>query len=139
VRLGIVPAVISPFVIEKIGEVQARRYFQTGEIFSGERAERIGLVSEAVPEEELDDAVERVLGAARGVAPRASRAAKALVEHVGGKRSQDVRAHCAELIAELRAGAEAQEGMSAFLAKRPPSWPQAEAGPRSAPSPEAGS
>jgi enoyl-CoA hydratase/carnithine racemase len=114
VKLGIVPAVISPFALAKIGSGAARRYFVTGERFSAEVALRIGLVHEV--DDDLDAAVERVVAELRSAGPLAARAAKRLAR----------RTHNAEetagLIAEHRAGAEGQEGLRAFLEKRAPDW-----------------
>jgi methylglutaconyl-CoA hydratase len=107
VKLGIVPAVISPFVLAKIGESAARRYFVTGERFDAESALRIGLVHEVTPA--LDKAVERVVAELLTAGPRAARAAKRLVlERPDGPET-------ARRIAEQRASPEGQEGLRAFL------------------------
>jgi methylglutaconyl-CoA hydratase len=114
VKLGIVPAVISPFALRKIGESAARRYFVTGERFDAATALRIGLVSEVAAE--LDEALDRVVAELRGAGPRAARAAKRLVlERPDGPET-------ARLIAERRTSDEGQEGLRAFLERRPPSW-----------------
>ena len=114
VKLGIVPAVISPFALAKIGPGAARRYFVTGERFSAEVALRIGLVHEVA--EELDGAVERVLGELLSAGPTAARAAKALARAaLSGEET-------ARRIAEHRASPEGQEGLRAFLERRPPGW-----------------
>jgi methylglutaconyl-CoA hydratase len=125
VKLGLVPAVISPYVIAAIGARQARRLFITGEVFDGTHAERIGLLHTAVPLPELDEAMERVEHLLNKVAPQAQREAKRLALRVGGidpaqVETQD-RAN-AELIARLRIGEEGQHGLAAFLDKRPPRW-----------------
>jgi methylglutaconyl-CoA hydratase len=114
VRLGIIPAVISPFVLAKIG-AQARRYFLTGERFDSETALRIGLVHERA--DDLDGAVDRIVSELLESGPQATRAAKRLVreQQTGGEE-------LARLAAELRAGEEGQEGLRAFLEKRLPSW-----------------
>jgi methylglutaconyl-CoA hydratase len=113
VKLGIIPAVISPFVLPRIGAA-ARRYFLTGERFGAEVALRIGLVSEVAAE--LDDAVERVVGELLSSGPEAAREAKRLVrERPGGDES-------ARIAARLRAGDEGQDGLRAFLERRKPSW-----------------
>jgi methylglutaconyl-CoA hydratase len=122
VRIGIVPAVISGFVLRKVPRVHALRYFQSGEIFDGTRAAGIGLISEAVPAEELDAHVDRVVESLLAVAPRAVRAAKGLVDLVAGTPFPDVLEVTAALIADLRATPEAREGMQAFLEKRRPAW-----------------
>jgi methylglutaconyl-CoA hydratase len=114
VKLGIVPAVISPFALAKIGQSAARRYFVTGERFSAEVALRIGLVHELAAD--LEAAGERVLGELRSAGPEAARAAKALA------RAPLSAEETAERIAAHRAGPEGQEGLRAFLDKRPPRW-----------------
>jgi methylglutaconyl-CoA hydratase len=114
VKLGIVPAVISPFALRKIGESAARRYFVTGERFDAATALRIGLVHEVV--DDLEAALERLLAELRTAGPRASRHAKRLVlERPDG-------AETARRIAERRTSDEGQEGLRAFLERRPPSW-----------------
>jgi methylglutaconyl-CoA hydratase len=114
VKLGIIPAVISPFALAKIGPSAARRYFLTGERFDAESALRIGLVHEVAPE--LDAAVERIAGELLSAGPKAARWAKRLVqERPGGPET-------ARWIAERRTSEEGQEGLRAFLDKRPPAW-----------------
>ena len=115
VRLGIIPAVISPFVFAKIGAGAARRYFLTGERFDAGAALRIGLVSEVA--EDLDAAVGRVVGEILKSGPEATRAAKRLAR----ERPSDGE-ELARIAAGLRAGAEGQEGLRAFLEKRPAGW-----------------
>jgi methylglutaconyl-CoA hydratase len=113
VKLGIIPAVISPFVLPKIG-AHARRYFLTGERFDAETALRIGLVEEVATD--LDGAVDRVLGEMFTSGPQAVRQAKQLIhERPHGEET-------AQIAARLRAGAEGQEGLRAFLERRAPSW-----------------
>jgi methylglutaconyl-CoA hydratase len=113
VKLGIIPAVISPFVLPKIG-AHARRYFLTGERFDAETALRIGLVHEVTGE--VDAAVERVVGEIVSAGPEAVREAKRLIW-----RRPDAQ-DAAETAARLRSGAEGQEGLRAFLEKRTPGW-----------------
>jgi methylglutaconyl-CoA hydratase len=114
VKLGIIPAVISPFALAKIGTGAARRYFVTGERFDAETALRIGLVHEVAAD--LDAAVERVLAEVLSAGPRAARWAKRLVlERPEGPET-------ARWIAERRTSEEGQEGLRAFLEKRPPNW-----------------
>jgi methylglutaconyl-CoA hydratase len=114
VKLGIIPSVISPFALAKIGPSAARRYFVTGERFDAETALRIGLVHEVTPD--LDKAVERVVAELLTAGPRAARAAKRLVlERPDGPDT-------ARRIAEQRTSPEGQEGLRAFLEKRAPSW-----------------
>jgi methylglutaconyl-CoA hydratase len=115
VKLGIIPAVISPFTLAKIGPGAARRYFLTGERFDAEAAMRIGLVSEVAAE--LDAAVERVVGELLSAGPHAARWAKRLV------RERPDGPETARWIAERRASEEGQEGLRAFLEKRKASWP----------------
>ena len=122
VRLGILPAVISPYVIGKIGEAAARELFLTGERFEAVRASEIGLVRQAVPEEDLDQAVESRLSEILKCGPRAVAEAKALIREVAWRRVEDVQRYTVERIAEIRVSAEAQEGMKAFLEKRKPYW-----------------
>ena len=115
VRLGIIPAVISPFVFAKIGPGAARRLFLTGERFDAETALGIGLVHEIA--DDLDAAVGRVVGELLQSGPEATRAAKRLAR----QRPCDGE-ELARIAAGLRAGAEGQEGLRAFLAKRKPDW-----------------
>jgi len=122
VRLGIIPAVISPYVIGKIGESAARELFLTGERFEAVRAHEIGLVRAAVPEEDLDAAVEGRVGELLKAGPRAMAEAKALIREVAWRRIEDVQRYTVERIADLRVSPEGQEGMHAFLEKRKPDW-----------------
>ena len=116
VKLGIIPAVISPFVLPRIGSGAARRYFLTGERFGAATALGIGLVHEVVPPDELDDAVSRVLGELETAGPQAVREAKRLIRE--GPRDEET----AKIAARLRAGEEGQEGLRAFLERRRPGW-----------------
>jgi methylglutaconyl-CoA hydratase len=114
VKLGIIPAVISPFALAKIGASAARRYFVTGERFDAATALRIGLVHEVTAD--LHSALETVLGELRSAGPRAARAAKRLVlDRPDGPET-------ARRIAERRTSAEGQQGLRAFLDRRPPDW-----------------
>ena len=115
VRLGIIPAVISPFVLPRIGPGVARRYFLTGERFDVETALRIGLVHEIA--EDLDAAVERAVGHLLAAGPEAVRAAKRLV------RERPFGEATAHIAAALRTSPEGQEGLRAFLEKRPATRP----------------
>jgi methylglutaconyl-CoA hydratase len=114
VKLGIVPAVISPFALAKIGPGAARRYFVTGERFSASEALRIGLVHEVT--DDLDEAVERVVGELVTAGPAAARAAKKLA------RAPQSAEETARRIAAHRTSPEGQEGLRAFLEKRSPEW-----------------
>jgi methylglutaconyl-CoA hydratase len=122
VRLGIVPAVISPYVLGKIGESAARELFLTGERFEAERAQEIRLVRQAVPAADLDAAVEARVAELLKAGPRAQAEAKALIREVAWRRPEDVQRYTVERIADLRVSAEGQEGMRAFLEKRKPGW-----------------
>jgi methylglutaconyl-CoA hydratase len=122
VRLGILPAVISPYVIGKIGESAARELFLTGERFEAVRAVEIGLIRAAVPEEDLDAAVEGRVKELLQAGPHAIAEAKGLIREVAGRRVEDVQRYTVDRIAEIRTTTEGQEGMRAFLEKRKPYW-----------------
>lgn len=125
VKLGLVPAVISPYVIAAIGARQARRLFVSGEVFDAASAARIGLLHESVPAEQLDEAVERALHFLAKGGPIAQAEAKQLALRVAGMtRESAERADVenAALIARLRVSPEGQHGLSAFLDKRAPDW-----------------
>ena len=115
VRLGIVPAVVSPFVLAKIGHSGARRFFVTGERFDAKTARRIGLVHEVV--DDLDAAVEHVVGEILQAGPEATRAAKKLAHEAPTNGEQ-----LARLAAIRRTSDEGQEGLGAFLEHRKPNW-----------------
>jgi len=123
VRLGLVPATISPYVVAAIGARAARRYFVTGERFTAADAQRIGLVHEVVPGAELDAATERIVAAilagGRGAQARSKRLIAEVQDRVVG---ESVMALTARAIAEARASDEAREGLAAFFAKRKPDW-----------------
>lgn len=122
VRLGIVPAVISFFAVRAIGARHARRYFTTGELFDAARAAEIGLVSEVVPVGKGAERAAEITAALLQVGPAASRAAKSLVASVVSTPLDEALPQCAALIAAVRRTPEAQEGLAAFLEKRPPAW-----------------
>jgi len=129
VRLGLVPAVISPYVIAAIGARHARRLFVTGEIFNAQEAARVGLVHTTARPADLDAAVERTLDALGKGGPVAQREAKLLALRMGGTTKQSaerVDVENAALIARLRVSAEGKEGLSAFLDKRTPLWHEKE-------------
>ncbi|MEE4174807.1 MAG: enoyl-CoA hydratase-related protein [Xanthomonadales bacterium] len=124
-RLGLAPAIISPYVFRRIGESQARRFFLTGERFDAEHARRLGLVHDVVDPENLDEAVEGLCDAIRRGGPQGVAESKKLVFHAAGHsadRQLELDQATARLIARLRISAEGQEGMRAFLEKRPPGW-----------------
>jgi len=124
VKLGLVPAVISPYVIAAIGARHARRLFLGGDVFDAAEAHRIGLLHECVPAGELDAAVDRAVHWLRKGGPVAQREAKRLVARVAGAQhaSAAMDADNAALIARLRVSSEGQAGLNAFLDKRPPPW-----------------
>lgn len=125
VRLGIVPAVIAPYVLAAIGPRAARRYFLTAERFGAREAQRIGLVHEVVPVDELAAAGDRMVERLLAAGPRAVEQAKKLIADVAGRRvDAELIAETARCIAELRASPEGQEGMAAFLERRKPAWRQ---------------
>jgi methylglutaconyl-CoA hydratase len=122
VKLGIIPAMISPYVLRKIGRGQARELFLTGERIDAGRAREIGLVSEVVPPENLDNAVNAKVAALLTSAPGALAEAKKLIRTVPDMEASLAREYTLNKIAELRASPEGQEGMRAFLEKRKPEW-----------------
>jgi len=122
VRLGIIPAVISPYVLGKIGEAAARELFLTGEQFEAVRALEVGLVRAAVPEGDLDAVVDARVQELLKAGPRAIAEAKALIREVAFRRVEDVQRYTVERIADIRVSSEGQEGMRAFLEKRKPRW-----------------
>ncbi len=123
-RLGLLPAVISPYVIAAIGPRQARRWFATGETFDAATALRIGLLHEVVDAAQLDAAIDRQISLLLRAGPVAAASAKQLVGRVAfGDRDPAAVDHGnAALIASLRVSEEGQEGLSAFLDKRAPAW-----------------
>ncbi|WP_181700126.1 enoyl-CoA hydratase-related protein [Chthonobacter albigriseus] len=123
VRLGLIPAVISPYLVRAIGARQARRFFLTAERISAETAHRIGLVHELAEPDELDGAVDRIVAALLAGSPAAIRAAKDLVADVDGPIDDVLIEETARRIAERRASPDAREGLAAFLEKRKPEWP----------------
>ena len=123
VRIGLAPAVISPFVVKAIGERAARRYALTAERFDGTRARELGLLAETYPAGELDAALERWVDNLLLNSPQALRACKALLLEVGdGDYDAALRQTTEQAIARLRTSPEGQEGLSAFLEKRTPAW-----------------
>lgn len=123
VRLGLLPAVISPYVVAAIGPRQARRWFSTGQPFDAATAHAIGLVHEVVPGGQLQDAVAAQLALLAQAAPQACRGAKQLVASVlAATDAGELDLANARRIAHLRAGAEGREGLAAFLEKRPAIW-----------------
>ncbi|MES9968562.1 MAG: enoyl-CoA hydratase/isomerase family protein [Candidatus Thiodiazotropha sp.] len=124
VKIGLIPAVISPYVVRAIGERQARRYFLTAEPFCARQAQIFGLVHEIVDEADaLDEACERIIAKLHANSPQAMRAAKELIFSVSQRAlDEDVIDDTAQRIADIRASEEGQEGLGAFLEKRTPTW-----------------
>ena len=123
VKLGIIPAMISPYVIAAIGRRMARRYMISGEEFDAAEAYRIGLLHDLVPDGELIASVGRMLGYLYSSGPNAVTAVKKLIPEIAGARIDEALVEqTARRIAEVRTSAEAQEGLSAFLEKRRASW-----------------
>lgn len=126
VRIGLIAAVISPYLVRAMGARQARRYFLTAERFSAETARGLGLIHEVVPADELDAALARHLKALKAASPAALAASKALVAAVDRPLDDAVIADTAERIADQRASADGKEGVTAFLEKRKPTWGKGE-------------
>jgi methylglutaconyl-CoA hydratase len=121
-KLGILPAVISPYVLPKIGPSAARELFLTGMRFSAARAKEIGLVHAVVPAAELDDRVQAYVDELLSASPTGIAASKALIPQVWGRSPQDAMAITAHAIAAQRVSPEGQDGLKAFLEKRKPKW-----------------
>ncbi|MCL7463322.1 gamma-carboxygeranoyl-CoA hydratase [Pseudomonas sp. NW5] len=123
VRIGLLPAVISPFVMRAIGARATRRYALTAERFDAQRACQLGLIDACYPAAELESALEHWIGQLQLNSPQAMRASKVLLSEVAEHPLDDtVRARTEQAIARIRISAEGQEGLSAFLEKRPPQW-----------------
>jgi methylglutaconyl-CoA hydratase len=122
VKLGILPSVISPYVLRAIGAREARRYFLTGERFGAAEALRIGLLHEVAPAGDLGAACEKLISALLTSGPEAVGVAKRLIEEVAGKNPDEAMPVTVRTIADRRASDEAKEGLTAFLEKRPPAW-----------------
>jgi len=122
VRLGLVPAVISTYVLPRIGTGAARRYFLTGERFGAAEALGMGLVHEVAPTGKVDERVQAVVSEILKGGPLAQRAAKRLIREVRGMPREQAIAETLRIISEIRVSPEAQEGLGAFLEKRKPNW-----------------
>ena len=123
VKIGLIPATISPYVIRAIGERAARRYFATAERFSAADAKSLGLINDVVPADQLDTAIDNLLDGLLANGPEAVKAAKQLVADFAGRPINEalVEESC-KRIASIRVSAEGQEGLDAFLNKRSPGW-----------------
>ncbi|QJR79489.1 enoyl-CoA hydratase/isomerase family protein [Alteromonas pelagimontana] len=123
VKIGLIPATISPYVVEAMGSRICRRYFQTAEVFSAIRARRLGLLSEAVTEEELDSTIEGLLSHLLSNGPVAVAKAKDLVRQVAHQTVKpELMQRTSKMIAKIRVSEEGQEGLHAFFDKRPAAW-----------------
>jgi len=123
VRIGLVPAMISPYLVRALGEQQARRYMLTGERLAAKEAHRIGFVHECVPAAELDARVDKFAAQLAQAGPQAiARSKKLLARIAKAPISPALSAHTAGVLAEARAGDEAREGIRSFLEKRRPRW-----------------
>jgi len=123
VKIGILPATISPYVIAAIGQRAARRYFTTAERFSAQTAAQLGLVSEVVAEEQLDEMIGQLVSGLLANGPAAVCAAKRLLFEVAERPiNEQLISRTSEIIANIRVSPEGQEGLAAFLEKRQPAW-----------------
>nr|WP_315849631.1 enoyl-CoA hydratase/isomerase family protein [uncultured Rhodoferax sp.] len=123
VKLGLIPATISPYVIRAMGARAAHRYFLTAERFSAQEAHRIGFVHEVVPAEQLDAKVAELVKALVNASPNAVRSCKELVQTVAEREIDGaLMAHTVEGIADIRSSSEGKEGVQSFLQKRKPNW-----------------
>ena len=123
VKIGIVPACISPYVIKRVGEYGARELMLTGRRINGPEAQSFGLVNKSLPVGELDTHVDSVIQLLLSSGPKAVTQCKVLIDQVANKISMDeALTYTAKMIADIRASEEGQEGMAAFLGKRSPKW-----------------
>ena len=125
VKIGLIPAVISPYVVQAMGSRQARRYFVTAEVIKGQQSVELGLLHECVPEDQLDEKVQSLVQHISANAPQATRQAKQLLADITQQPFNDslIDQTCRK-IAAIRVSEEGQEGLSAFLEKRDPAWRQ---------------
>jgi methylglutaconyl-CoA hydratase len=122
-KLGLIPATISPYVVRAIGNHAARRYFLTAERFTAERAEALGMVSEVLTSEQLDQRIEELIDIVIKNSSKAVRSAKQLLYDIEGKViTEELMQDTSERIANIRASDQGKEGLKAFLEKRKPSW-----------------
>jgi len=122
VKIGLVPAAISPYVIRRIGESKAREYFLTGKRISARQALEIGLLNEVVPQEKLKEKEEEITKLLLSSGPEAISACKELITRTPGMSFEEAKTFTARMIANLRISEEGQEGMAAFMEKRKPKW-----------------
>ncbi|MCH7760271.1 enoyl-CoA hydratase/isomerase family protein [candidate division TA06 bacterium] len=122
VKIGVIPACISPYILRRVGEKVCREFFLTGERLTADRAFEAGLINEVVEEDQLDQAVERRIEQLLTGGPKAIAACKSLLREVPEMGLEEAVTYTARLLADLRKGEEAQEGMAAFLEKRKPKW-----------------
>lgn len=123
VKIGIIPAIISPYVIKRVGEYKSKELMLTGKRFRGPEAQNAGLVNKALPQEELDHHVQSVIKLLRSSGPAAVSHCKNLIFNISNKETiEEALESTAKMIAEIRASDEGQEGMAAFLEKRKPNW-----------------
>lgn len=126
VKIGLVPAAISPYVIRRIGESKAREYFLTGKRISAQKAQDIGLINDVAPAEELEDKVEEIIQLLLASGPEALASCKELIQKVAHMSFEEAKSFTARMIANLRVSKEGQEGMASFLEKRKPLWTEEE-------------
>ena len=122
VKLGLVPACISPYEVRRIGEKNCRELFLTGERIDAQKALEFGLANQVVPHDELDKAVDELVKQLSNSGPNALAMCKTLLQNVPLMSFEEVKKYTAEMIASLRISDEGQEGMNAFLQKRKPNW-----------------
>jgi methylglutaconyl-CoA hydratase len=124
VKIGLIPACISPYVVKKCGEGKVRELFLTGERITAEKALNIGLVNKVVPHEELDSAIDELVKQLLSGGPNALRMCKELLKEIPNLSLEEAKKYTAQLLTELRLSPEGQEGTTAFLEKRKPNWIQ---------------
>jgi methylglutaconyl-CoA hydratase len=123
VKIGLIPACISPYIIKRVGEARARELMLTGQRFKGEKAERFGLVSYSLPSEQMVAKLGEMIDLLISSGPKAVANCKVLIENVVNHLTiEESKEYTAQMIAKQRISAEGQEGMAAFLEKRKPNW-----------------
>jgi methylglutaconyl-CoA hydratase len=123
VKIGLTPAVISPYVVKAIGERQARRYFVSGEVLTSDKALAINIIHERLGEKELQPFVDDLIQKMLNNGPKAMGISKGLVQKVANEKlDENISHYTRDLIAQVRVSDEGQEGLSAFLEKRPANW-----------------